>query len=192
MSKIKKKTGETALSGRNTVETLNDLLHVINVLLPEYPKLMPVSTGKDLFALRQKIKEMSLMKATKTEKRSTPSRQTVVDMKAVIPTLSSIATNAWRARNKMVDADNGETKEEMKRVYRHIEAQFDSLSQIGIEVRDLRGRPYDAGMALNVISFEPQPGLSKDEIVETIKPTVTWNGQLIQMGEVIVGTPLSK
>jgi len=192
MPKIKRKNGETTLSARNAVETLNDLLRVVNKLLPESSKLIPVSTPKDLFALRQRIKGLSPITDVKTVKREAPVRQLDVDMKTVISALSNIATNAWRARNKMIDSDNGETKEEMKRVYRHIEAQFDTLSQIGIEVRDLRGRPYDAGMALKVISFEPQPGLSKDEVVETIKPTVTWNGKLIQMGEVIVGTPQSK
>lgn len=100
-----------------------------------------------------------------------------------------IATNAWRAKVKMVDSDTGEAKEEMKRVYRHIEAIFEALKQIGVEITDHTGRAYDSGMALKVISFEPTAGLSKEEIKETIKPTVVWRGRLIQMGEVIVGTP---
>ncbi len=192
MAKIKRKNGETTLSGRNAVETINDLLRIINTSLPQSSKLSTVSTPKDLFDLRKKINELSLPKDVSSVTRDTAVKKYEEVSKPIEHALSIIATNAWRARNKMVDADNGETKEEMKRVYRHIEAQFDALSQIGIEVRDLRGRTYDAGMALKVISFEPQPGLSKDEIIETIKPTVTWNGQLIQMGEVIVGTPLSK
>lgn len=189
MSKNNKKCGETTLSGRNAVETLNELTRIINALMPDDSKLPTVSSPKDLFSLRQKIKSLSAIPKTKTAKHEAAPQQAGVDVKVA---LTNIATNAWRARNKMVDSDNGETKEEMKRVYRHIEAQFDSLNQIGVEVRDFRGRPYDAGMALKVISFEPQPGLSKDEVVETIKPTVTWNGQLLQMGEVIVGTPQSR
>jgi hypothetical protein len=108
-----------------------------------------------------------------------------IDLKA----LASIATNAWRAQNKMVDSDTGEAKEEMKRVYRHIEAIFESLSQIGVETIDPVGRVYDSGMALKVVTFEPTPGLSSEEIKETIKPSVAWQGRLIQIGEVIVGTP---
>lgn len=192
MTKIKRKNGETTLSGRNTVETINDLLRVINTSLPQSSRLSAVSTPKDLFDLRRKIKELSLSKDVSSVKSDTAVKKYEEVSKPIEQALSIIATNAWRARNKMVDADNGETKEEMKRVYRHIEAQFDALSQIGIEVRDLRGRTYDAGMALKVISFEPQPGLTKDEVVEMIKPTVIRNGQLIQMGEVIVGTPQSK
>jgi len=192
MAKFKRKNGETTLSGRNTVETINDLLRVINASLPQSSRLSAVSTPKDLFDLRQRIKEFPLSKDASSVKRDTAVNKYEEVPKPIVQALSNIATNAWRARKKMVDADNGETKEEMKRVYRHIEDQFDSLEQIGIKVRDLRGCPYDAGMKLKVISFEPQPGLSKDEIIETIKPTVTWHGQYIQIGEVIVGIPQSK
>lgn len=108
-----------------------------------------------------------------------------IDLKA----LASIATNAWRAQNKMVDSDTGEAKEEMKRVYRHIEGIIESLTQSGIQIIDPVGRAYDSGMALNVVSFEPTSGLTSEEIKETIKPSVALHGRLIQMGEVIVGTP---
>ena len=106
-----------------------------------------------------------------------------------LKTAATIITNAWRAKVKMLDADTNEPTEPMRRVYRHVEAIFDSLKQMGIEHNDPAGRPYDSGMALKVVTFEPTPGLSKEEIKETIKPSVTWRGRLIQMGEVIVGTP---
>jgi len=106
-----------------------------------------------------------------------------------LKTAANIITNAWRAKVKMLDADTNEPTEPMKRVYRHVEAIFDALKQIGVEHLDPVGRAYDSGMALKVVTFEPTPGLSKEEIKETIKPSVTWQGRLIQMGEVIVGTP---
>jgi hypothetical protein len=111
------------------------------------------------------------------------------EIEVVLKAFATIATNAWRAKTKMVNPDTGEAKEEMKRVYRHIEAIFESLSQIGVETIDPVGRVYDSGMALRVVSFEPTPGLSNEEIKETIKPSVVWQGRLIQMGEVVVGTP---
>ena len=192
MAKVKRKIGETTLSGRNTIETLNDLLQALNVLLPKQTKLPVVATPRDLYELRKRIKELPGAKDVSPVKRDTSETRYEAVPKPIVQAFVNIATNAWRARNKMVDQATEEVREEMKRVYRHIEAQYDSLSQIGIEIRDVRGRSYDAGMALKVVSFEPQPGLSKDEIVETIKPTITWSGQMIQMGEVIVGTPLSK
>lgn len=100
-----------------------------------------------------------------------------------------IAINAWRAKIKMVDSNTGEAKEAMQLIYRHIEAIFEALKGIGVEIIDHTGKTYDSGMALKVISFEQTPELSKEEIKETIKPSILWQGRLIEIGEVIVGTP---
>ena len=89
----------------------------------------------------------------------------------------------------MVDPDTGEALDEMKRPYRHVEAIIDALKQIDVEITDPVGRTYDVGMALKVVATEPTPGLSKDTIKETIRPTVLWQGRFLQVGEVIVGTP---
>jgi hypothetical protein len=196
MRKLKSKArnhGKVRLTGRNALETLNDLLRALNPALAKNEQLNPVKTPRDLYALQQKIKSLSVIRGnSNSTSPPKPSIQKVEVPKPVLQALSVIATNAWRARNKMVNTENGEAKEEMKRVYRHVEAVFDALSQIGIEIRDMQGHPYDSGMALKVISFEPSPGLSKEEIMETIKPTILWQNQLIQIGEVIVGTPKTK
>jgi len=44
-------------------------------------------------------------------------------------------------------------------------------------------------MSLKVISFQPTPGLGRERVIETIKPTIYFKGKAIQMGEVIVGRP---
>jgi hypothetical protein len=107
---------------------------------------------------------------------------------AILRGFANIATNAWRAKGKMIN-ENGETKEEMKRVYRHVESIYHSLEEMGVKIIDPSDSNYDAGMALKVISSEKTPGYLKDRIKETIKPTITFDGCLIQIGEVIVGTP---
>ena len=112
----------------------------------------------------------------------------VID-EAILRCVTTVATNAWRAMTKMVDPATGEAKEEMKRVYRHLEVISDALEEIGVEIIDSTGRPYDTGMALKVITFEETHGLGEEEIIETIRPSVIWQGRLIQMGEVIVGKP---
>lgn len=190
MSKKFHRRDRTRLSGRNVVETLNDVLRVFNQGLPEDERLLPVKTPEDLFALRRTLSARSPIKdafAGRTNR--SVSSDGVGSNSGIQQALSTIATNAWRARHRMMRAQNGDAKEDTKRVIRHIEAVFDALNQIGVEVRDMEGRPYDSGMALKVVSFEPTPGLSKEEVSETIKPTITWQGKLIQMGEVIVGTP---
>lgn len=101
----------------------------------------------------------------------------------------NIANHAWRAKSKMMDEVSRELREDARRYHRHIEAILESLKSIGIQVEDKTGALYDAGMDLSVISFEPTPGLIKEEIKETIKPTIYFNNRSIQKGEVIVGIP---
>jgi hypothetical protein len=44
-------------------------------------------------------------------------------------------------------------------------------------------------MSLKVLCFQPTPGLRRERVIETIKPTIYFKGKTIQMGEVIVGKP---
>lgn len=110
----------------------------------------------------------------------------------VTAALALVATNAWRAMLKTVEPDTGQPREEMRRVHRHLEGIFNALEELGLKTVDPTGRPYDPGMALKVIGFEETPGLAREEIKETIKPSITWHERLVQMGEVIVGTPPRK
>ena len=103
--------------------------------------------------------------------------------------LSNIATNVWKARSRMVDAQ-GEPREETKRIYRHIESILDSLALLRVEIRDHTGETFNYGMPLTVITTQPTKGINRERVIETIKPTVYWNRQLIQAGEVVVATPV--
>ncbi len=108
----------------------------------------------------------------------------------ILQIATSIATNAWRAQQKMIDPATRQTRDEMKRVARHVDANLDALRQLGLEIDDPEGRPYDTGMALKVVSFEPVAGLSREEITETLRPSIRLQGRVLQIGEVVVGTPL--
>jgi hypothetical protein len=103
--------------------------------------------------------------------------------------LAEIGTGLWRLRQKMVKPGTGQPLEEMRRAYRHFEATWDVLRQAGIEIQDHTGASYDPGMALKVITFEPTLGITREKVTETIKPTIYFKTQPIQVGEVIVGTP---
>lgn len=103
--------------------------------------------------------------------------------------LADVCTGLWRARQKMVQPGTDRPREEMRRVYRHFEAAWDAFKQAGVEVRDHLGEPYSDGSGLDVAAFEPRAGITRETVVDTIKPTICFNGQLIQTGQVIVGTP---
>ncbi len=103
--------------------------------------------------------------------------------------LANVGTGLWRARQKMVKPGTTQPLEEMRRAYRHVESIWDALAQAGISIQDHADKPFDAGLSLKVVSYQPTPGLTRDRIIETIKPTIYFNDRHIQMGEVIVGTP---
>lgn len=190
MEKKNQNLSKPRFSSNRTLQVLNDLVQLLNSIFKEY-RFQPAKSPRDLGILQQNIRDFTLNKNADhiAPQQPLPSQRIEVLLKSVTRTLSIIATNAWRARKKMVNNENGEAKDEMKRVFRHIEAIFDALSEIGIEISDMQGRAYDPGMALKVISFEPSPGLSIEKILETVQPTITWKGKLIQLGEVIVGMP---
>jgi hypothetical protein len=64
----------------------------------------------------------------------------------------------------------------------------ETLKGMGIEVVDFSGRPYDAGMVPEVVEVREDQGLPAGRAIieETIAPTVTWRGQVIKPGQIIV------
>jgi hypothetical protein len=103
--------------------------------------------------------------------------------------LVSIATNAWRAKLKMVDVRTGEIREEMRPVDRHIEAIYRNLAAVGIAIRDHTGDVYDEGQPMKVVASKPTLGLEGKRISETLLPSIFWKKRLIQNGEVEIATP---
>lgn len=112
------------------------------------------------------------------------------DIQEMLGPLVEMATNAWRLKVRMVDPDTGEPKEETRKLYRFVEGLFRALDDAGIQVIDKTGKPYDNGMSEKVISFEQTPGLAKEEIVNTVRPSIRWKERLLHHGEIIVGIPV--
>jgi hypothetical protein len=113
----------------------------------------------------------------------------VDDPEGLSAAFGGLATQVWRAMGKTVDPATGEPREEMRRVHRHIEGALDVLKQMGLTINDWVNQPYDAGLPVKVLTFQPAPGIERDTIIETVRPTVMWKNRLVQLGEVVVGTP---
>jgi hypothetical protein len=64
----------------------------------------------------------------------------------------------------------------------------ETLKGMAIEVVDFAGRPYDPGMVPEVVEVREDQGLPEGHAIidETIAPTVTWRGQVINPGQIIV------
>ena len=143
-----------------------------------------------------------------------PARKEQAAPGAEVPTdylkaLVSIATNAWRAKTKMVDTmkmveamntanvtqlkspTKDEVLEKMKRVDRHIEAICRNLAEVGVVICDHTGDAYDEGQPMQVVTTKPTPGLEKKHVSETLLPSIFWNNRLVQNGEIEIATPAS-
>lgn len=107
----------------------------------------------------------------------------------MLKAMCGLATNIWKIKMKMVDLNSGAVLDEMKRAYRHVEASIESLNEFGLTIKDHTGEAFDYGLALRVITTQHMQGATKDTVIETIRPSVFWRGKMVQMGEVVVGTP---
>ncbi|MFI6516716.1 hypothetical protein ACIBF1_14240 [Spirillospora sp. NPDC050679] len=99
--------------------------------------------------------------------------------------LADLAVHLWRLGNRIDAAPNGS-----RALSRHLEAAWDALGAAGVEVQDHLGRPFDPGLRIKVVAFQPTPGLGREQVVEAVRPAVYLDGRLLRPGEVIVGTPV--
>jgi hypothetical protein len=98
--------------------------------------------------------------------------------------LADVATGLWRMKRRL------ETDEAARRACQFIfESVWDALTQGGVEIKDHTGEHVTGGEALRVVAFEPTPGLTREQVIETVRPTVYYHGKSIQMGQVIIGKP---
>ena len=100
-----------------------------------------------------------------------------------------LANSAWDMRKGCVDSVSGEPKPHLAKMARHVERLWDSLERVGLNIQDHYNQPFDSGQSLEVLAFQPTPGVERETVAETIRPTVYLQGQRIQIGQVIVATP---
>ena len=62
------------------------------------------------------------------------------------------------------------------------------LKTVGLDTIDLTGRKYDAGLAPEVLNVILDDTIPKGQVLieETVSPIVTWCGQIIKPGQIIV------
>jgi hypothetical protein len=104
-------------------------------------------------------------------------------------TVADVATNMWRVLKRFSDNGDGEVPKAQRMAMRNLTAMSERLQAAGIRVQDHEGTPWDPGMSLKAIAYEPRPNVERETVVETVRPTVYRGGQCIQFGHVIVGVP---
>ena len=116
-------------------------------------------------------------------------RQPGAESRALLKVVAELATALWRIRRRMLQEGEGKPPEQWRPLYRYVESAWDALHSARAEIRDHPGERYVAGLALNVIVFQPREGRMDETIEETVKPSVFFADKLIQRGEVIVAIP---
>lgn len=155
--------------------------HINQLQYPKEFRILPVEMPFDALKQMEEILT-NLAKSKNTENKASVGLVINNDF------LAEVSVGAWRLKKKMVDSKTGEPLNEMSRAYRHLESVFITLKNEGIEIQDHDGQPFDPGMMLKVLAYQPTPGIEKEYVLETIKPSVYLKGELILMGEVIVAT----
>ena len=112
-----------------------------------------------------------------------------IDSAAFMSMLIEVATNAWKAQRRLRARGQEEPDSDRRLLERNLDAVLSSLESFGVSVQDHTGDAYDYGQALKVVAAQPQDGIAREVVTETIRPTVTWNGHTLQRGEVVIATP---
>jgi hypothetical protein len=94
-----------------------------------------------------------------------------------------LATEVWRLRRYVESLGEATEAVSLRYSMRQLSKMLEALK---ITVIDLAGRPYDSGMIQEVLEVLDDPELlgGQQIIAETISPTVTWNGAIVQPGQI--------
>ncbi len=106
--------------------------------------------------------------------------------------MAQLVTSLWRLEPKLNKPGTTEARDDLRLARRHLDSAWSTLEEAGVKILDYQNKPYDSGLALQVLAFQPVPGLSGQIVLETLKPTILFQDNLIQKGEVIVGIPASE
>lgn len=155
----------------------------------------PTPTAESLASWSEAEKDAAILRLVKTQENLLQElEQTRRAMRSgesslLRNSLAVVITQTWKLRARLWDCEAGQVHAGMQRLFRHVEVLQDTCHQLGLRVHDPTGEPFDFGLPLTVITSQPVPGTVREYVLETIKPTVYWNQQLIQAGEVVIATP---
>ena len=100
-----------------------------------------------------------------------------------------IATNAWKARGRLNGIAPDAQSTDHRRLTRNLDAILDALSTIQVQIKDHTGEAYDYGLPLRIVASEPRAGISREVVIETVRPTVLLADHILQRGEVVIAVP---
>jgi hypothetical protein len=152
----------------------------------EFRIASPAATEQTVTLLQDFIRLQETNCSESAEREFTSATQNISDRH-----LADLATYLWRIKERMINRETGQPSTENRRTFRHLQSAWDLLGEVGVRIRDHTHEIVPEGgiYSLKAIAYEPKSELIRETVIETIKPTVYFGDRLIQMGEVIIGTP---
>jgi hypothetical protein len=99
--------------------------------------------------------------------------------------LAEVATGLWRLQRRL-GSDTPETRAAARQVRRIL----DVLGDADIRIDDHHGVPFDPGLAIDVVAYQPTEGVEREQVIDTEQPSVFRGTTTLQRGRVIVGVPM--
>jgi hypothetical protein len=143
----------------------------------------------NLFSRRGSKRKVTRTAATESLEGQPPQTESHVSVQVSIAFWVDLAAAAWKLRQKTSDPVTHGTREEFRHLTRYVDAIWDALASVGLEIQDHTNEPFDSGQSLEVLAFQPTAGITRETVTETIRPTIYLKGHRLQMGQVIVATP---
>jgi hypothetical protein len=153
-----------------------------------YPKAIriqqPTNLLNGLERLEPAIQELEARQAPQ----AVPARSADEDLLRIV---ALAGVGLWRIRQKLVRPGSDEPIDGAQKALRHVQALWDGLAQAGVKILDHTGEVLPGGGAysISIVGFQPTAGVTREVVLETIKPTVYYRDRMVQMGEVIVAKP---
>jgi hypothetical protein len=97
-----------------------------------------------------------------------------------LSSLAELAVDWWRLERR---AGSDDAASHARHAARRL-GKF--LSERGLSVVDLTGRPYEPGLAVEVVDVVGAGDGGAEVIEETVAPVVLWRGSVVRHGQVVV------
>ena len=102
--------------------------------------------------------------------------------------LVELGTGIWRIRRKIEGMKR--MPKEIKEALYSLESTWASMSAGGVEIVDHIGT-IPLKSEARIVEVRDIPDLSREQVVDVVKPTILLRGEVIQMGEVVMGRPVT-
>jgi hypothetical protein len=150
------------------------------IWIPKEFRLPEPEFTKEQLDLLEELIQMIGPKISRAASATKDERAKMVDF------LVDLGTGIWRVRRK-IDGLSRMPREIRDALY-SLESMWMAMSTDGVEIMDHIGTT-PSGSEAKVVENREIPGLTREQVIDAIKPTIILKGEIVQMAEVIMGRP---